>query len=342
MLISPDIYFKTVFLSGWVLHNSLLHVLFKNGDFLNTNISHGHGSVATRLRCGVVFIHVFVTNFLLSLTVKEFWKSVNIWWSYGQELLGVSFFLTHSVLTSSLGIDSADCCRISVAVFIFSLILCVFFFVRLIKLAIGHFSEHTNTAYRIVSRQTNSRFVSSDHSIDATRSIDRRPPESSCTSPHLSIRHGTGSLGHRVNGSFESSFTSGSPGHHFDPVRDPSFSGFRKNAQNAKRTFEMPKWQKVIVRYLLLDWNHWMSVHAMNFYFYLWLLKILCPENIFSHISRHLEFIIEQGHRVNWVSGSLDSRVTGSLGHKIWPSSISAIDRRDRQTDRQTDTVLLH
>ena len=28
----------------------------------------------------------FVTNFLLSLTVKEFWKSVNIWWSYGQEL----------------------------------------------------------------------------------------------------------------------------------------------------------------------------------------------------------------------------------------------------------------
>ena len=27
------------------------------------------------------------------------------------------------------------------------------------------------------------------------------------------------------------------------------------------------------------------------------------------HISRHLEFIIEQGHRVNWVSGS--------LGHKM-------------------------
>ena len=55
-----------------------------------------------------------------------------------------------------------------------------------------------------------------------------------------------------------------------------------------------------------------MSVHAKNVYFYLWLLKILCPENTSSHISRHLEFIIEQGHRVNWVSGSLDSRVTGS------------------------------
>ena len=29
-----------------------------------------------------------------------------------------------------------------------------------------------------------------------------------------------------------------------------------------------------------------------------------------------LEFIIELGHRANWVSGSLDSGVTGSLGHK--------------------------
>jgi len=48
------------------------------------------GSVATRLGCGGVFVNDFVTNFLLSLTVKEFWKSVNIWWSYGQEL-GVFF-----------------------------------------------------------------------------------------------------------------------------------------------------------------------------------------------------------------------------------------------------------
>ena len=54
-------------------------------------------------------------------------------------------------------------------------------------------------------------------------------------------RHGTWSLGHRINGSFGSSSTPGSPGHHFDPVSDPSFSGFRKNAQNAKCTFEMLK-----------------------------------------------------------------------------------------------------
>jgi len=53
-------------LSGYVL----LHLLLKNGDFLNTDIS--QGSVATRLGCCGVFAYDFVTNFLLSLTVKEF------------------------------------------------------------------------------------------------------------------------------------------------------------------------------------------------------------------------------------------------------------------------------
>ena len=37
---------------------------------LNTDIS--QGSVATRLGCDGVFVHDFVANFLLSLTVKEF------------------------------------------------------------------------------------------------------------------------------------------------------------------------------------------------------------------------------------------------------------------------------
>ena len=118
-------------------------------------------------------------------------------------------------------------------------------------------------------------------------------------------------------------WVTGSPGHHFDPMWDPSFSGFRKKCPKCKTYIWNAEMTKVIVRCLLLDWNHWMSVHAMNFDFYLWLLKILWPQNTSSHISRHLEFIIEQGHRVNWVSGSLDSRVTGLLGHKIWPSSIS-------------------
>ena len=52
------------------MHNSLLHLLLKNGDFLNTDIS--PGSDATSLGCGGVFVHDFVTNFLLSLTVNEF------------------------------------------------------------------------------------------------------------------------------------------------------------------------------------------------------------------------------------------------------------------------------
>ena len=57
--------------------------------FLNIDIS--QGSVATRLRCGGIFKYVLVTNLPVSLPVKEFWKSVNISGSYGQEF-GVLFF----------------------------------------------------------------------------------------------------------------------------------------------------------------------------------------------------------------------------------------------------------
>ena len=56
---------------------------------LNTDIL--QGSLTTREGYGEVFKYDFVTNFLLSLTVKGFRKSVNIWWSYGQES-GVLFF----------------------------------------------------------------------------------------------------------------------------------------------------------------------------------------------------------------------------------------------------------
>jgi len=43
------------------LHNSLLHLLLKNCDFLNTNIS--KGSVATRVGCGGLFKYDFVKKF---------------------------------------------------------------------------------------------------------------------------------------------------------------------------------------------------------------------------------------------------------------------------------------
>ena len=52
------------------MHNSLLHLLLKNGDFFNEDIS--QGSVATRLGYGGDFVYDFVTNFLLNLKVKEF------------------------------------------------------------------------------------------------------------------------------------------------------------------------------------------------------------------------------------------------------------------------------
>ena len=60
-----------------VIEAKCLHLLLKNDDFLNTDIS--QSSVATRLGCGGVFVYDFFTNFLLSLTAKEFWKSANIW-----------------------------------------------------------------------------------------------------------------------------------------------------------------------------------------------------------------------------------------------------------------------
>jgi len=36
------------------------------------------GSVATHLRWGGIFINNFIANFLLNVSVKELWKSVNI------------------------------------------------------------------------------------------------------------------------------------------------------------------------------------------------------------------------------------------------------------------------
>jgi len=43
------------------------------------------GSVATRVNCGKIFNDFFIANLLLSVTIKEFWKSVRIWQSYGKK-----------------------------------------------------------------------------------------------------------------------------------------------------------------------------------------------------------------------------------------------------------------
>ena len=62
---------------------------FEHCDFLNIDIS--QGSVATYLRYGGIFKHAFIANLPLTLPMKKFRKSVNIWGSYGQEF-SVLFF----------------------------------------------------------------------------------------------------------------------------------------------------------------------------------------------------------------------------------------------------------
>ena len=63
-----------------VLINTLIWSIFEQG------------SVVTHLRCDGIFDDQFVTQSLLDTMVEEFWKSVNICRSYGQEP-SVQFFL---------------------------------------------------------------------------------------------------------------------------------------------------------------------------------------------------------------------------------------------------------
>jgi len=65
---------------------------------------------------GGIFKDDFVTNLLPSLPVKTVCKSVNIWWSYGQEFGVLFFWLTiyTCILMSfpkqhqSIGVDSGE------------------------------------------------------------------------------------------------------------------------------------------------------------------------------------------------------------------------------------------
>ena len=66
-------------------------------QFSDIHIS--QGSVATYSRCGGIFKYDFVANLSVTLPVKEFWKSVNIWGSYGQEF-SVLFFDTQCIYLS--------------------------------------------------------------------------------------------------------------------------------------------------------------------------------------------------------------------------------------------------
>jgi len=54
-------------------------------NFLGFPVIHvSQGSVATYVRCGGMSTQHCIANFLLSLSVKEFLKSVKLWQSYRQ------------------------------------------------------------------------------------------------------------------------------------------------------------------------------------------------------------------------------------------------------------------
>jgi len=60
-------------------------------------VEHGsQNSVAIRLRCGGIVNDDNIANLLPSVSVKAFWKSVNIWQTYGQDY-GDLFFDSHCI-----------------------------------------------------------------------------------------------------------------------------------------------------------------------------------------------------------------------------------------------------
>jgi len=57
------------------------------------------GTVATWVNYGKIFNDLFTANLLLSVMVKEFWRSVRIRQSYGKKSSG-TFFSGHGVFTA--------------------------------------------------------------------------------------------------------------------------------------------------------------------------------------------------------------------------------------------------
>ena len=121
----------------------------------------------------------------------------------------------------------------------------------------------------------------------------------------------TGSMGHLGHLSRSGHRVTGSS---FWPGVRPEFFRFSKKCLKCKTYIWNAEMTKVIVRCLLLDWNHWMPVHATNFYFYLWLLKIR-RQNFFTHKST---FGV---HYRTGSPGQLGLRVAGFRGHWVAGSS---------------------
>ena len=72
-------HFAVCYIGLWRVH------LIKNSEIFDTNIS--QGKVATRLGCGWIFNEHFFANFSLSVPMKEFTKSVDIFGGHGKQLV---------------------------------------------------------------------------------------------------------------------------------------------------------------------------------------------------------------------------------------------------------------
>ena len=88
--------------------------MFSIVAFMTLDIS--QGSVATHLRCGVIFSDSIITSFLLILTVKWFRNSVNIWWSQGVQktvpCFGPPWYERRSLLPAELyGLWAGFACK---------------------------------------------------------------------------------------------------------------------------------------------------------------------------------------------------------------------------------------
>jgi len=81
--------------------------------FSDTDVS--HGSSTTHVRCSGIVNDDFLAYLLVNLSVKKFWKSVNIWRSYGQYYSGL-FFLTHSVHTKIGNVCPSVCATVSASI----------------------------------------------------------------------------------------------------------------------------------------------------------------------------------------------------------------------------------
>ena len=66
-----------------------------------SDISILQGSVVMPLRCGGICSDLFIKNFQMNVTMKEFWKWGSTWQSY-EQAFGVLCFLTHSVMLKLL------------------------------------------------------------------------------------------------------------------------------------------------------------------------------------------------------------------------------------------------